>query len=585
MLKTIDRAKGNEQFLVQAIMEPILSKKISGAEYPLSKIFSSDFEYVIPSYQRPYAWTPDQAGELFDDLIAFFLAEQEEGYFLGSIVLIKSENSAYSQVIDGQQRLTTLTILLAAMACANHGEDKEELRPYILEPGKRMEGILPKPRLSLRERDKAFFSKYIQDLQLATLIDLDPSLLDNESQINIRANAKHFVQAVATALPTPAKLRAFVTFLLTRCYLVTVATASQESAFRVFSVMNSRGLDLQPTDIIKADTIGKLKTESDRQVYNDKWEEMEVELTRDGFRDLFTYIRMIYAKEKAKRILLEEFRTHVLPKNLEPKIFIDDVLEPFADALGVIRNASYSATSHAETVNYYIKWLHRIDNSDWIPPAMLYLKEQRSKPKRVARFFELLERLAAYMHICRWNVNDRIEVYAELINDIQSGVEPDSMAQFEFTNEDREAFRDALGGNIYELTPRRRNYLILRIDSFISDGAATYDPSVLTIEHVLPQTVPENSEWMVWWPDTDERKAWVHRLANLVPLNKKKNSAAQNYEFRQKCDIYFSGTKNVSSYALTSQVMAHEEWTPAIVESRQRQLLEILYENWNIQDA
>lgn len=87
-----------------------MSKKISAAEYPLSKIFSSDFEYVIPSYQRPYAWAPDRAGELFSDLIAFFQAEQEEGYFLGSIVLIKSEDSAYSQVIDGQQRLTTLTI-------------------------------------------------------------------------------------------------------------------------------------------------------------------------------------------------------------------------------------------------------------------------------------------------------------------------------------------------------------------------------------------------------------------------------------------------------------------------------------------
>ena len=562
-----------------------MSKKISGAEYPLSKIFSSDFEYVIPSYQRPYAWTPDQAGELFDDLIAFFQAEQEEGYFLGSIVLIKTEDSAYSQVIDGQQRLTTLTILLAAMACANHGEDKEEIRPYILEPGKKMEGILPKPRLSLRERDKGFFAKYIQNLQLDALIDLDPSSLDNESQVNIRANAKHFVHAVAKALPTPENLRAFVTFLLTRCYLVAVSTASQDSAFRVFSVMNSRGLDLQPTDIIKADTIGKLKSESERQVYNDKWEEIEVELTREGFRDLFTYIRMIYAKEKAKRILLEEFRTHVLPKNPNPKTFIDDVLDPFADALDEIRNASYTATSHAEDVNYYIKWLQRIDNSDWIPPAMLYLKEQRNKPKRVARFFELLERLAAYMHICRWNVNERIEAYAELIDDIQSGAEPDDMARFKFTDEDHECFRDALDGDIYEMTPRRRNYLILRLDSFISDGAATYDPSVLTIEHVLPQKLPTNSEWKTWWPDPGERKAWVHRLANLVPLNKKKNSSAQNYEFRQKCGIYFSGSKNVSSYALTSQVMAQKEWTPKVVKARQQHLLKVLYENWDIQET
>lgn len=562
-----------------------MSKKISGAEYPLSKIFSSDFEYVIPSYQRPYAWTVDQASELFDDLFAFYQAEDEEGYFLGSIVLIKAEGEPYSQVIDGQQRLTTLTILLAAMACANEGADKEELRSYILEPGKKMEGIQPKPRLALRERDRAFFAKYVQALKLDDLVELDPSSLDNESQINIHANAAHYAKAVAEAFATPKELQGFVTFLLTRCYLVAVSTSSQESAFRVFSVMNSRGLDLQPTDIIKADTIGKLKDEKDRQVYNEKWEEMEVSLTRAGFNDLFTYIRMIYAKEKAKRSLLEEFRAHVLPNNPDPTAFIDDVLDPFADALEDIRTASYAATTHADTVNVYINWLKRIDNSDWIPPAMLFLKQQRHKPTQVARFFELLERRAAYMHICAFNVNHRIEAYAELITDIQSGAEPSKMKALDLDEEDCERFRDALNGNIYELTPRRRNYLILRLDSFISDGAATYDPKVLTIEHVLPQTVSANSEWKDWWPNPSERKLWLHRLANLVPLNKKKNSSAQNYDFEHKSDVYFAGTKHVSSYALTSQVMKQKKWTPAIVEARQVKLLEVLYENWAINAA
>ncbi|MBY0282681.1 MAG: DUF262 domain-containing HNH endonuclease family protein [Sphingomonas sp.] len=559
-----------------------MSKKISGAEFPLSKIFSSDFEYVIPSYQRPYAWGVEQASELFDDLVAFFRAEAEEGYFLGSIVLIKAEGSALSQVIDGQQRLTTLTILLSSMACAHGGADKEELRPYILEPGKKMEGIMPKPRLSLRERDRDFFSKYVQDLQIDSLIEIDPSSLNNESQINIRKNAEYFVGAVQETFPNSKDLEAFSHFLLTRCYLVAVSTPSQESAFRVFSVMNSRGLNLQHTDIIKADTIGKLKSEVDQEAYNKKWESMEVDLTRSGFNDLFAYIRMIYAKEKAKRSLLEEFRAYVLPYNPDAKCFIDNVLKPYADALEDIRTASYAATSHAEEINYYITWLNRIDNSDWIPPAILFLKKNRSKPKRVARFFEMLERLAAYMHICRFNVNDRIEVYAHVISDIQSDLQPDDMEALDLDEEDCEAFREALDGNIYELAPRRRNYLILRLDSFISDGAATYDPRILTIEHVLPQTVPVDSEWRDWWPDASIRKEWLHRLANLVPLNKKKNSSAQNYEFADKCRIYFAGTKSVSSYALTSQVISQQEWTPESVEKRQGMLLKVLYEGWAI---
>lgn len=557
-------------------------KKISGAEYPLSKIFSSDFEFIIPSYQRPYAWGIDQTSELFDDLKDFHLTENEEGYFLGSIVLIKTEGVPHSEVIDGQQRLTTLTILLAALACVHGGGNKEELKSYILEAGKKMEGIQAKPRLSLRDRDRAFFEKYIQSLDLENLAEIDPLSLENESQRNIKANAAHLQSQIIEHFGSPQDVEEFVKFLLTRCFLVAVSTPTQASAFRVFSVMNSRGLDLQPTDIIKADIIGKITGKAVKDKYNAKWEEMEVSLTRGGFNDLFSHIRMIYAKEKAKRSLLEEFRTAVLSKQPSPTVFIDDVLEPFADALTDIRGASYQATSHSEKVNHFIGWLLRIDNADWVPPAMLFLKQYRHKPQRVARFFQLLERLAAFMHIGRYNVNDRIEVYGELVAEIEEGLEPDDMPQLQFDKSYCKTFKKYLDSDIYLLTPRRRNYLILRLDSFISDGAATYDPKILTIEHVLPQTVDDESVWAEWWPSDDERDEWVHRLANLVPLNKKKNSAAQNYDFVKKCDVYFAGTKSVSSYSLTSQVMAQKDWSPKTLKARQKILINVLMENWEL---
>ena len=144
-------------------------KKISGAEYSLSKIFSSDFDYVIPAYQRPYAWTVDQTSELFDDLYDFYFNEQDEGYFLGSIVLIKEEAAPLAEVIDGQQRLTTLTILLATLAAAMEGAQRDTLLRYLCEPGNEFEGLTPKPRLTLRERDQPFFNEYIQGLKFTEL--------------------------------------------------------------------------------------------------------------------------------------------------------------------------------------------------------------------------------------------------------------------------------------------------------------------------------------------------------------------------------------------------------------------------------
>jgi hypothetical protein len=351
----------------------------------------------------------------------------------------------------------------------------------------------------------------------------------------------------------------------------------------VFSVMNRRGLDLQPTDIIKADIIGKLATDKERDEYNERWEDMEVELGRGGFNDLFTYVRMIYAKEKAKKSLLDEFRSHVLSIVSEPEALISEVLEPYASALATVRTANYEAVSHAEEVNTYLRWLNRIDNSDWMPVAILFLSGNKNVPEYVEWFFSRLERLAAYMHVCALNINERIERYNDVIEaleDVHSLSNP--VQAVELTETEKEKMREALNGNIYELTPRRRNYLILRLDAFLSDGAASYDPSILTIEHVLPQTVNDNTEWAELWPDEQMRKQWVHRIANLVPLNRRRNSQAQNYDFAKKKSAYFSGKKGVSSYVLTTQVLNSSQWTLEHLQNRQNELLEVLQENWRL---
>ena len=221
-----------------------MSKKISGAEYPLAKIFSSDFDYAIPSYQRPYAWTEVQAGDLFSDLYDFFVKEKDDTYFLGSIVLIKDEGKPNAEVIDGQQRLTTLTILLAALASYFSGDLRSDFENYLREPGRASQGLMPKPRLTLRERDRKFFADYVQNLKFKELIALDPAQLDNESQRNIRRNAELLLQKLDVSFKgATERLCEFGAFLVQRCFLVAVSTPSQQSAFRVFSVLNSRGLD------------------------------------------------------------------------------------------------------------------------------------------------------------------------------------------------------------------------------------------------------------------------------------------------------------------------------------------------------
>ena len=561
-----------------------MSKKISGAEFPLAKIFSSDFQYVIPSYQRPYTWEEQHASVLFDDLYNFFQTEKEDEYFLGSIVLIKQEGKPYAEVIDGQQRLTTLTILFAVFAALDQGGINGQLYKYIFEPGNEFEGISPQPRLTLRERDKDFFKQYVQELKFEALFAQDTKQLENEAKVHIKQNSKILYDKVKITFDNDAlNLKEFIKFLVQRCFIVAVTTPSQNTAFRVFSVMNSRGLDLQPTDIIKADVIGALTTEIDREAYSKKWEDFEESIGREDFNNLFSHIRMIFSKEKAKRNLLEEFKGYVLSLITDPKVFIDDTLEPYVAAYDIVKTSSYTATAHAEEVNSYLKWLNRIDNSDWVPSAIQFVIQQKNNSEYMTWFFAKLERLAAYMHICGLNINERIERYKLVLLDLEKAHSLDRPVNaVELSDDEKMQLLHVLKSEIYGLTARRRNHIILRLDSFLSDGAATYDSSILTIEHVLPQTVNEGSEWSTLWPDEDVRKAWTHKLANLVPLNKRRNSKAQNYDFDKKKSAYFAGTKAVSSYILTTQVLNESQWTLEVIEKRQEKLINVFKEHWDL---
>lgn len=561
-----------------------MSNKITGKEYPLSKIFSADFEYHIPGYQRPYAWTEEETGILFDDLYEFFQTEAIDNYFLGSIVLIKDENKPYADVIDGQQRLTTLSILFSVMANSFHTEAyRNNCKKYLQEEGNILEGIAAQPRIFLRDWDQDFFSKYIQDIQLDALVQIDPVTLDTEAKRHIQKNCTVLREKFSEVFNDENDLLKFTQFILTRCFLVVVSTPNQESAFRVFSVMNSRGLDLLPTDIIKSMTIGK-QPKDEEQKYTEKWEELENLTGRDGFNEVFTHTRTIFAKERPKKNLLDEFKEYVI-KQTSPKSLVDEYLIPYTEAYVCLKNCDFSSTQNAEEINELLLWLNKTNNHDWMPPAIKFLTDHKNDSVYILWFIRKLERLASYLLVTAKDVNQRMERYKWILVEMES--RPDNnltapLENIELTDWEKQQFIDALNGEIYSMTAKRRNYIIQRLDSFLSDGGATYNTKLFTIEHVLPQHPSADSEWMKLWPDTQTQRFWLNKIANLVPLTRQRNSAAQNYDFNTKKIKYFQSKNGTSSYTLTTQVINIAAWTPEVVEARQKDLEEIFISKWDL---
>lgn len=351
------------------------------------------------SVQRPYSWTIDEAGELLDDLLEFIdhydITEEnvnnvDEPYFLGSIVLVK-RNGPNSEVLDGQQRLTTLTILLAVLRDYLSEDYANDIERMIVQRGSKILNTQDTYRLCLRKKDNDFFKYYIQEKGSVKKLNEDISC-KTDSQRLIRENALYYIdrlndldEKVVKALPL---------VIATLCYIVVVSTPNFDSAFRIFTVLNDRGLDLMTSDIFKARVIGDI-TENEQDNYTLKWEDVEVLLGRDRFNKLFDHVRMVIQKRKGSANYKDEYDE--IFSAISGKPFIDEILIPYSEIY--LKLVDYrSFYSHQPQLVKILSLLNRIDNNDWIPLAMYYMRHYNN---RLEEFLNRLEVFAGTSMILR----------------------------------------------------------------------------------------------------------------------------------------------------------------------------------------
>lgn len=566
-----------------------MTDMISAKELAIWKIFSSDYILNIPSYQRPYAWGTDQVSELFNDLLD---ALREGGpsldlqelppYFLGSIVLIKELLRPNSDVVDGQQRLTTLTILLSVLRDFFTGDDVDELQKIIFQKANRLTGEPQCFRLKVRSKDQDFFKLNVQDPGATNdLPEHGQGLTD--SQNNMRANALKLKELVSN-LEDMERDR-LAQFIVQRCYLVVVSTANQDSAYKVFAVMNDRGLDLSATDILKAEVLGEFhQNDAEEAKYTEIWESLEDELGRDNFESLFGHIRMIRVRDKARKSLTEEFKKSVL-QGTTSRAFIEESLIPYASIFEKILDNAFETRSRSDEINQYLRILNRLDNDDWIPVVLEFISKNHEDPDSIVLFLAGLERLAYSMFIRREYTTNRIRRYGQILKLIGGGDDPlADGSPLGLTVTEIEETRARLDGPIYTMT-RIARPVLLRLDELLSAGGARYDFPSISVEHILPQTPDAGSQWIDIFPVEAEREKWVHRLGNLALLPFRKNSQASNYDFDRKKNTYFKKDGRATTFALTTDIIGEDVWNQEVLEDRQERLFGALVDEWRLEVA
>jgi len=558
---------------------------IEAHEYLVESLFGDQFVFSIPDYQRPYSWGPEQAGELLQDLLTAM--DQSTGdvatlepYFLGSIVVVKEKTDPHSEVVDGQQRLTTMVLLITAIA-HRLGDDGDQLQKLLYQKGLAFANKQDEPRLTLRPQDQKFFWDCVQSEGALSRLRDEAGTPLPDAQAKIRANAFLFLAKLDSMAPET--VTRLIKFLLLRTYLVVVTTPNLESAFRIFSVLNERGLDLTTADILKADVLGRIDAPT-RASYTKKWEDTEDDLGREPFDELLAHIRTVVVKARLRSTVVKEFRDHVVAKSTSPEELIDDVIVPNATAYGYIRGESYDI-EHADDptvrveVNRQLRFLNLLDNFDWVPPAMSYLRKHLQEPQVVLHFLRGLDRLAWSMFIRRVDVNGRSNRYRPLLDAIEKDDAEAIETAIVLTPEDQQLTLKALDGDVYNVA-RIPLPVLLRLEDCKAENGLAPLPKTLSVEHVLPQTMDEGGWWIERF-SKETHDAWVHRLANLVLLSRSKNSAASNLPFPEKTEKYFKA-EGVTTWALTVQVIGRTDWTEQVLIDRQRESLDLLAKLWDL---
>jgi len=551
-----------------------MGKKIESDKIILNKLFE-DFWFLIPEYQRPYVWTPDNVNDLLEDLWFAYEKNPEDEYFVGSLVLKKVTESTFNEyeVLDGQQRLTTFALLFVILKSLTKDDLlKDTLSKKLFQQENPYDNVPERPRIvyGIRGNSDKFLREFIQNG--------NKRLEGKDVSVKNMINA---IEIVENFFEKKNNIEDFAKCLLNNVVFIYVATEDQEDAFRLFAILNNRGLPLTNADILKAINIGEIEKSGNNKLveeYAKKWEDIQNELG-DDFDRFLGFIRTILVKEKARKSLLEEFEEIYKGEKLTKGEATINLLNKYYGIYTEIIDFSpsdnplteKSGQENNEYKNLVTIMKTALPSTDWIPP-LLYFYSKFGDTFLLA-FLRKLEFKFSSDWILYFTPTQRIENMNRILKKIDNANSPEEVLNdaniFRVNIGD---LRNTLSGDIYG--ERFAKYVLLKYEYLIQDNSQFIgNYSLISVEHVLPQNPPQNSKWREWFTD-EEIEQYKHKMGNLVLLNRRKNSSLSNLDFDKKKERYFEGS--ISAFPSINYIMHKTEWGKEGIENRTNDMIERL---------
>ncbi len=552
-------------------------------------LLSSGIEkpFVIPEYQRPYMWTDEQIQTLFDDLWEFATTtggmERKGSYFLGSIVSFENENGE-REIIDGQQRITSLFLLLRAIYTKLSTGDEANTRAAINFRGLIEKAIWRADKLTgdVNYSDILLTSKVIDNDGNAILRNiLETGKADKKAIDNYSKNYLLFKKLYdERCINSPNAIYDFIYALLRQAILLPIDADSQDTALTIFTTLNNRGLQLTDADIFKAKIYNNLKTLVEKDAFIEKWKRLESgarEANESIQRLFYYYMFFLKARKEDSDSTLKGVRKFYLEDKssllFEPDLM--DQLDKVLDLWKVINNDQYDLQEEAWDNNPEIRKaldiLVSYPNEYWKYPVVIYYLSHHNETSFEKEFLVFLHKLAGELLV-------RFILYPT-INFVKGDILKLNVDIVNNPHPDFDKFRQIDISTISDKIKNPHRYIVrMVLKMFAYNHQSELLPRDWQIEHILPR------KWKAsFFADVDATyiNDMIEHIGNKTPFERILNIIASNGYFAQKQAEYKKSSVEVTKVLVTS---ISDDWTLGNIEHRDDIISEeimLLLDKWN----
>jgi len=544
---------------------------VSSTTLDVAAMFGPGRQLCLPPYQRSYSWGEREAMTLLADLTE--MMETGGIHFIGTIVIV-AEPGQPVEIVDGQQRLTTLTILLAVLRDLEADPERSDALHDLIAASE-ARGRSLAWRLTLNHLDGDYFRAKVQRRGSAAINEDEPH--ESASQRRMSEAASGFLREVEKM---SSEERAHLAdTVVTRCIMTEVTVQDRDMGYKVFRVLNDRGKAPNTHDIIKTDILERADLSlEDANRYSAIWAEYEAMIGGGAFDDLLRQIRVLYDKS-SKGDLIAGLRRNVIPR-ITARVFLDEVLPSHVRAYGEITSGRVEFGALSAPIGAYIDRMRALDHLSWRAPALKFLVQHRNATNSAVEFFRRLERLSYCMQLIVPKKDQRDRRYRRVVDALDNPrtVFVDS-SPLSISRDEAKKVRERLLGRFATFGQRRA--MALRLNAALEGGRTLPPEADATVEHVLPRNPGEDSYWNTTWPDAQKRRELCDTLGNFILLPHSENQRADRLDYRAKKKVYFNGSGG-AHFALTRDLEQQEAWTADVVRQRTERLADILLRDWGL---